>query len=122
MAILLIGSISIVTLLSPFALFYVWALRFWAPDGTTGRRAVCGWSSLVMVSMAVAVYWLSAFWSPPVATPEWDLYFRFWSRVSSIASLLGFTTGVLGGGPERRVVLTTSLIVPLSWALTKILE
>jgi hypothetical protein len=88
----------------------------------TGRKAICGWSSLVLVTLAVAVYWLSAFWSPPVATPEWDAYFRLWCKVSIAASLLGFTTAILGGGPERRVVLIASWTVPFSWALTRVLE
>jgi hypothetical protein len=36
--------------------------------------------------------------------------------------MLAFTTGFLGGGREKFIVWATSLIVPLSWALTRVLE
>lgn len=122
MSTLLIAAISIASLLCPFALAYVWVLRLWDRDGQNSRRAWLGWISLALVTSGVAVYWLSAFGSPPVATPEWDMYFHRWSRISIGATALGFICGVLGGGKEKWVVLLSGLVVPLSWAVAKVLE
>jgi len=122
MATLLIAVVAIATYVSPFALIYVWVIRLWDVDGRKDRRALWAWVSLGLVSLAVTVYWLSAFGEPPVATPEWDVYIRRWSRISIAATMLAFTTEFLGGGREKFVVWATSLIVPLSWALTRVLE
>jgi hypothetical protein len=122
MSIFVIATISIASLLCPFALAYVWILRLWDTDGQKSRRAPLGWISLALVTSGVAVYWLSAFGSPPVATPEWDVYFHRWSRISIGVAALGFIFGIFGGGKERWVVLLVSFVVPLSWAMTKVLE
>jgi hypothetical protein len=122
MATALIAVVAIATYVSPFALIYVWVIRLWDVDGRKDRRALWAWVSLALVSLAVTVYWLSAFGEPPVATPEWDVYIRRWSRISIAATMLAFTTGFLGGGREKFIVWATSLIVPLSWALTRVLE
>jgi hypothetical protein len=122
MSVVLIATVSILTLISPFALGYVWTLRLRDHEGEEGRRPIAEWLSLILVTSAVAVYWLSAFGSPPVATPQWDVYFHRWSRISVVISALGFILCLFGGGKEKRVVLAASFIVPLSWALTKVLE
>jgi hypothetical protein len=122
MFVVFIAAVSILTLISPFALGYVWTLRLRDHEREEGRRPIAGWLSLTLVTLAVAVYWLSAFGSPPVATPQWDVYFHDWSRISNMISALGFILYLFGGGREKRVVLTASFIVPLSRALTKVLE
>jgi hypothetical protein len=122
MSVVLIATVSILTLISPFALGYVWTLRLWDHEGEEGRRPIAEWLSLILVTSAVAVYWLSAFGSPPVATPQWDVYFHRWSRISILISALGFVVCLFGSGKEKRFVLVASFIVPLSWVLTKVLE
>ncbi len=122
MSTLIIVTISIASLVSPFALAYVWILRLWDRGDEKSRRMPLGWISLALVTCGVAVYWLSAFGSPPVATPEWDVYFHRWSRISIGVAALGFICGVFGGGKEKWVVLLVSFVVPLSWAVTKVLE
>lgn len=122
MATLLIALVAIATLLSPFSLAFVWAMRLSDRSSEKNRRTQLGWISLALVTLGVAVYWLSAFSSPPVATPEWDVYFHRWSRISVGIAALGFIFGVLGGGKKKWLVLVTSFVVPLSWALTKVLE
>jgi hypothetical protein len=74
----------------------------------------------MIFASAVAVYWLSALGDP--GTPQWGVYFHRWSRISMLTSALGFIFCLFGGGKEKRVVLAASFIVPLSWALTKVLE
>jgi hypothetical protein len=122
MSAVLIATVSILTLISPFALGYVWTLRLWDRESEKGRRPMAEWLSLVLVTSAVAVYWLSAFGSPPVATPQWDVYFHRWSRISTLIAALGSILCLFGGGKEKRVVLVASFVVPLSWVLTKVLE
>jgi hypothetical protein len=122
MATLLIAIVGIATLLCPFSLAYVWAVRLRYRSGEKNLRMQIGWISLALVTSGVAVYWLSAFSSPPVATPEWDVYFHRWSRISVGIAAVGFIFGVLGGGKRKWVVLVASFVVPLSWVLTKLLE
>lgn len=122
MATLLIALAGIATIACPIALVWVWVLRVSRTGSKKNLRLLCGWSSLVLVSFAVAVYWVSAFHSPQPGTPAWDVYFGRWSRVSIATSVLGLLTGVFGSGRKQGVVLAASVIVPLSWALAKILE
>ena len=122
MATLLLALAGIATIACPIALVWVWVLRVSRTGGEESLRLLCGWSSFVLVSFAVAVYWVSAFHSPQPGTPSWDVYFGRWSRVSIATSVLGLVTGVFGSGRKQGVVLAASVIVSLSWALAKILE
>jgi hypothetical protein len=61
MATVLIAVVAIATYVSPFALIYVWVIRLWDVDGRKDRRALWAWVSLGLVSLAVTVYWLTAF-------------------------------------------------------------
>jgi hypothetical protein len=123
MSIFLIATITIASLVCPFALAYVWVMRLWDRDGDRDRRAVLGWTSLALVTSAVAVYWLSysfSFGNP--GGPEWDLHFHHWSRISIGLVALGFICGVFGSGKEKWVVLAASFVVPLSWAVSAALR
>ena len=118
----LIAAIAVLTWLCPFSLLYVWILTFL--DSENREEGTLKWrlSALILVSSAVGVYWMSAFWEPPVATPEWDWYFWRWARISVSAAIAAFVLELFDRGKEKPILMATSATVPLSWMLTKVLE
>ena len=118
----LMATTILAALASPFALAHVWVYRLSHGDGREGSRTALGWISLVLVTAGVAMFWLSVVSSTGVATQGWGVYFHRWSRISTAAAALGFVCSVLGNGKKKWIVILVSIVIPLSWGVTKMFE
>jgi hypothetical protein len=97
-------------------------LRIVRPEGEKSPRLIFGWISLVLITFAVVVCWISVFTAPQTGTPDWDSHFARWAKVSIAIALIGIIVGVVSSGRKRGVVIAAGVTVPLFWALAKILE
>lgn len=122
MEMLAIAAFALANYACPIVLVWVWVSRLAQRERPANARAVCSWVSLALVSLAVLICWLSAFSSPPPATPQWDIHVRKWSRVSLGIAVLAFIFGVFGKGKKQGWVVAATITVPLFWFLAITLE
>ncbi len=110
---MLITLVGILVYAAPTALLWVWLLRIVRPEGEKSPRLLYGWSSLVLITFAVAVCWISVLTAPQTGTPDWDAHFVRWANVSITTELIGIVVGVVGSGRKRGVVIAAGVTVPL---------
>jgi hypothetical protein len=117
---ILITAIALLVYASPIALLVAWISGLRRDRSISGPRSLCGWTSLLLVSVAVFLCWAAP--TPSVASPEWGVYLRKWFRITTAIALVGFLIGIFGQGKRRWMVLSSAVSVPLFWFLALVLE
>ena len=103
------------------ALALVWSSRIRGRHDS-GLRDRIGWLSLVLVSLALLIFWGGMGFSPTPATQAFDIWFVKWFRACLYLSAAAFLIGLAGRGKHQWAVLLSAVITPLSCLLQKILE
>jgi hypothetical protein len=118
----IMAALGLLTYGNPILLAWVWLRRLTREGKEPRWRALLLWMSMSLATAAELVLWTAVLFFNPFSLPERAALFTPLMRASLWTAILAFGTSLLASGRERKWVVASAFIVPISWFTVLMME
>ena len=113
-------ALALLTYGNPVLLAWVWVRRLARESTETKWRALLLWAAMSLATTAELVVWIAVWFFNPFS--ERGALFTPLMRVSVWTAILALAISLLASGRERKWVVASAFIVPVSWFTLLMME
>jgi hypothetical protein len=115
-------ALGLLTYGNPVLLAWVWFRRLTREGKEPKWRALLLWAAMSLATAAELVLWTAVLFFNPFSLPDRAALFTPLMRVSVWTAILAIATSLIASGRERKWVVASASIVPLSWFTLLMME
>ena len=113
-------ALALLTYGNPALLAWVWVRRLTRDGQETKWRALFLWAAMFLATAAELVLWTAVWFFNPFS--QRGALFTPLMRVSVWTAIIALAASLLASGRERKWVLASAFIVPVSWVTLLMME
>ena len=112
--------LGLLTYGNPVLIVWVWVRRLTRDEEETKWRALSAWVSISLATAAELILWMAVWFYNPFSAR--GALFTTCMRASVWTAILALATSLLASGRERKWVVASAFIVPVSWFTLLMME
>jgi hypothetical protein len=113
-------GLALLTYGNPVLLVWIWVRRFARESTETKWRALLLWAAMSLATAAELVVWMAVWFFNPFS--ERGALFTPLMRVSVWTASLALAISLLASGRERKWIVASAFIIPVSWFTLLMME